>query len=88
MLWKEYEHGIGNSKPARDFTSKERGALKWKYAFRNNLWNLVDRLVRQGNTSDVAIDRVYDTYGRSKSPTEILRAIRTGKARGGHPNLQ
>ena len=33
-LWKEYIQGIGNNKPAREFTATERGKCKCKYSRR------------------------------------------------------
>jgi hypothetical protein len=87
VLWREYEFGIGNNKAARDFTAHERGIVTVKYSFRNNFWALVDEMIRRGASSYTAIDRIYEVYGRNQCVSKILRAIRTDKARGGHPNL-
>jgi hypothetical protein len=32
MLWQEYIHGLPGNKPAKDFTSAERGAVKYAYS--------------------------------------------------------
>ncbi len=87
-LWNEYEHGVGGCKPARQFTAAERGQVKWMYSFRLCFWQLVDTMTRRGHTSETAIDAVYAAYGRSKPVSDILRAIRQDKKRGGHPNLR
>ena len=79
-LWDEYVVGIGGRKPAREFTAKDRGRLKYKYYRRKKLWDLVCELTRGGLTHHVAIDRVYQVYGRRNSVTNIIAAIkRDGK---------
>ncbi|ETV95829.1 hypothetical protein H310_10873 [Aphanomyces invadans] len=87
VLWKKYEFGTGGNKPAKLFTAKERGAVKCTLSLRLTFWNAVDSMIRRGHTSDTAIDAVCAVYGRGKSATSILRAMRDDKARGGHPNL-
>ena len=81
LLWKEYEFGLGGKKPARQFTPTERGACKWAYSFRMGFWRAVENLMNRGHTSDTAIDTLYSAYGRSKSVTMILRALRADKGR-------
>ena len=79
-LWDEYVIGIGGRKPAREFTSRDRGKLKYKYYRRKKLWDLVSALTRSGLTHLVAIDRIYQVYGRQNSVTTIIAAIkRDGK---------
>jgi hypothetical protein len=78
-LWREYEFGLGGSKPARTFTAKERGTCKWAYSFRLNFWSLIETMTRRGHTSDTAIDAVYSAYGRSSSVTQILTQLRKDK---------
>ena len=79
-LWDEYVIGIGGRKPAREFTSRDRGKLKYKYYRRKKLWDLVSALTRSGLTHHVAIDRIYQVYGRQNSVTTIIAAIkRDGK---------
>ena len=71
-LWQEYQVGLGGRKPARLFTAWERGRVKHKYTRRKVVWDTVDRLVRGGLTANVAIDRIYDTYGRNATVTKII----------------
>ncbi len=87
-LYHEYEFGLGGSKPAKMFTSAERGACRFTYSLRLGFWTLVDDLVRKGRTSEVAIDLVYSVYGANQPVVSILRAIRVDKKRGGHPALR
>ena len=74
-LWQEYEFGIGGRKPARQFTVGERAKVKFKYCRRKILWDVIDGLVRSGNTAPVAIDKIYDAYGRV-SVSDIINKIR------------
>ncbi|KAH9150675.1 hypothetical protein AeRB84_006523 [Aphanomyces euteiches] len=81
-LWREYEFGLGGSKPPKEFTAKERGACKWIYSTRLAFWKLVTALINRNHTSDTAIDAVYGAYGRSSSVTHILSQIRVDKSSG------
>ena len=74
-LWKEYIQGIGNNKPAREFTATERGKCKCKYSRRKIFWRLAAKLVDRGLSSDQVINQVYAAYG-PKSPTTIINLIR------------
>lgn len=74
-LWDEYESGMDGRKPARLLTSSERGKCKKVYSFRNRFWSTVNKMIRRGNTSRVAIDRIYSVLGESKSVTAVLRAL-------------
>ena len=87
-LWAEYEFGIGGRKPAREFTSAERGRVKYNYHRRKVVWDVVAALVRAGYSSQVAIDRIYQAYGRHKSVTWIINQMRKDRVQGGHPNLR
>ena len=88
VLWLEYKKGIGGRKPARQFTREERGHKKVKYTYcnRKKVWDLIDRLVWAGYTSDVAIDKIYSVYG-ALSVTKIIKRIRNDEPNGGHPQL-
>lgn len=86
-LWKEYEFGVGGRKPARQFTSIERGKCKYTYSKRKVIWNVIDRMVRGGYTAQVACDRIYDIYGRL-SLTKLVLEIRKDEKRGGHCSLR
>ena len=45
QLWDEYIKGIGNNKPAKDFTRLERGRHKLVYCCRKIVWDVVANLV-------------------------------------------
>lgn len=87
-LWTEYQYGIGGRKAAKDFTATERGRVKYSYHRRKVVWDVIAGLVRAGHTSNVAIDRIYDVYGRGQSVTNIINRMRRDRAQGGHPNLR
>ena len=73
VLWREYEFGLKDGqKPAREYTSIERGANKASYCCRKKFWDLVDLLIGRGSDSDTAIDRIYGVYGKSSTVTKIL----------------
>ncbi|KAG9408425.1 hypothetical protein AC1031_021664 [Aphanomyces cochlioides] len=78
-LWKEYEFGLAGSIPAKQFSEKERGAVKFTFCFRAKLWRLVEAMLKRGYTSDTAIDAVYAKFGRSKSVSAILTELRRFK---------
>ena len=90
VLWEEWLVGVGGRKPAKRFTSSERGKVAYNYSLRNCFWTVVDTMVRSGITSDVAIDRVMAVYGAGTSVTDVCRAMRKDKAleHGVHPSLR
>ena len=75
-VWMEYTVGIGGSKPARDFSSRERGAYKHRYCARKIIWDRVALLVCTGLNAQTACDRIYDVYGHGKSVTFIINALK------------
>eukprot|EP00569_Conticribra_weissflogii_P019666 CAMPEP_0171425364 /NCGR_PEP_ID=MMETSP0881-20121228/3271_1 /TAXON_ID=67004 /ORGANISM="Thalassiosira weissflogii, Strain CCMP1336" /LENGTH=187 /DNA_ID=CAMNT_0011944673 /DNA_START=1394 /DNA_END=1956 /DNA_ORIENTATION=- len=79
LLWKEYEFGLDGKKPAREFTTYERGQNKCSYSKRKVFWDIVEKLIQRGYTSDTAIDHIYLVYGMKKSNTQILDAMRKDK---------
>ena len=88
-LWVEYEFGIDNRKPAKEFTPSERGGKnKFKYCRRKNFWDLISLHVNAGSTSDAIIEKVYQCYGANLPVTSICELIRKDKSRRGHPNLR
>ena len=87
-MWNEYEHGIGGRKAAKNFSRAERGRVKTIYTRRKIIWDEISRLVRGGDTYQVAIDRIYNAYGPTLSVTEITKRIRNDRQTGGHPALQ
>lgn len=91
-LWYEYKHGIDGRKPAQHFDMTERnvrvGGLKQKYYRRNVVWKCMQRLVRSGDTPEVAADKIHQAYGFSLTVTQIINAMIRDNRRGGHPNLR
>ena len=88
-LWNEYEFGTGLVKPAKLFTSRERGANKYSYSRRKHFGDTVARMIRQGYTSDAAIDRIYEVYGGpSSTVSSVLLGLRRDNKNGGHSALQ
>ena len=75
-LWTEYESGIAGRKPARLFTAQERGKNKFKYSRRKIAWDAIDRMMKSGDTAQVACDRIYNVHGRNKSVSEIINCLR------------
>jgi Transcriptional activator of glycolytic enzymes len=87
-LWREYIDGLGGRKAAKDFTSAERGQVKSMYHRRKVVWDTVALLVRAGHTAETAIERIYDSYGRSETVTRIIGKMLRDRRTGGHPNLR
>ena len=87
-LWREYEFGFAGYKAAKDFTSRERGAYKYKYYRRNVFWSKVNEHVLTSHSADEACDLIYRAYGQSSSVTIILRGIIRDKKTGGHASLR
>jgi hypothetical protein len=82
VLWEEYERGIGGRRPAKLFTTQERGKVKHKYHRRKMVWDLISNLVRGGLTAQVAIDEIYDHYGRANSVTTIINMMKNDRRNG------
>ena len=89
-LWLEYKYGLDGRKPAKDFTTKERNQdskMKQKYYRRNIFWTCLAKMIRQGSTVDLAIEKVRECYGFRCSVTKILGKMIADRKTGGHPNL-
>ena len=86
-LWNEYEFGLGNNKAAKDFTSKERGKVKYLYHRRKVVWEKVTEMVRSGYIARDACNKIYEVYGANLSVTNIINLMRRDRKNGGHPNL-
>ena len=82
VLWQEYEFGLEGNKPAKLYTPAERGANKCSYCRRKVFWDAIETLMQRGASSDVAIDTVYQRYGRDKSNSKILKEMGTNKRVG------
>ena len=87
-LWHEYQFGLNGEKPAKEFNSQERGKNKSMYCRRKVFWDVIRNLVNAGFTSDAAIDKVYQVYGRATSVTTILVMMVRDRKTGGNPNLR
>jgi hypothetical protein len=89
-FWAEFQVGIGGRKPAKLFSSRERGGkTKYKYHRRLVVWRVISGLIRQGMTADAAIDCIYSVYGHQTSVTSIINSIRKEKGAGTlNPNLR
>jgi len=87
-LWKEYAFGFSGFKPAKDWTSRERGADRFNYYRRNVFWMQVVMMVRSGYSAERACDKIYSVYGPGLSVTKIIKAMIRDKKNGGHPALR
>ena len=87
-LWEEWTTGIGGMKPARLFTQRERGRVRFVYSKRKIFWDKVSQMVRSGMLADVATDKIHEACGESLAVTAILREMQKDKPRGGHPGLR
>ena len=68
-LWDEYKFGIGGRKPASQFTSQECGEhgvnkKKQRCYRRKRIWDLMDRLTREGDTVDLGIAKIKVACGQ------------------------
>ena len=75
-LWIEYEFGLANRKPAKDFTASERGKVKHAYSRRKVVWDKIGEMIRCGWSSDEACNKIYETYGAQKNVTYIINQMR------------
>ena len=77
-FWEEYVFGIGNNKPAKDFTKDDRNGqtrpFKTQYSRRNKIWRLQAYLVRVGYTPEAANAKIVEVYGTAV-PTLIIVII-------------
>jgi hypothetical protein len=87
-LWQEYQFGIGNNKPAKNFTTTERNnrddGLKQKYHYRNKVWKLQSYMLNAGWTVEgmnAEITRVY----RSSHVTTIVKGIMADSKKQDNP---
>ena len=87
-LWHEYEFGLAGNKAAKHFTSRERGKCRFMYSRRKVFWDMIQKMINAGHTSDSAVDKVYLVYGRSLAVTYILKKMVADRRTGGHPELQ
>jgi len=62
--------------------------MKTLYSKRKIIWDKISLLVRGGHSADVAIDRIFTTYGESTPITKIIEKMRVDNTSGDHPNLR
>lgn len=76
--WQEYRYGMGNNKPAKDFTSAEINrqgpAFKKMYWWRMKLWRVQTYLVNQNMTIEAANTHIMRVFEVDK-PTAIIICI-------------
>ena len=90
-LWLEYKFGIDGRKPAEQFTTRKMNTshrLKQLYYRRNVFWRCMGRLIRGGETVDMATMRIRQCYGQQLSVTAIINKMIADRKNGGHPNLK
>lgn len=92
-LWKEYKFGIDGRKPAQQFTRKERNssnAIKQTYSRRNQVWSVMNWLVKSGLNPEEACQEIISLYGKL-SVTNYIDCIIKDKKRNPvskcHPKL-
>jgi hypothetical protein len=76
-IWQEYQFGIGNNKPAKDFTTAERNSsreMKQKYHYRNKIWKLQSYMYNAGWTVEGMNAKIIEVY-RSSHVTAIVKGI-------------
>ena len=83
--WIEYEFEIGSNKPAKEFTSIERGTCKFVYSLREVFWNKVSEMVGAGWNYTEACDAIKKLYGVGLSATKILQAMRRDRKKKEYP---
>ncbi len=92
MLWKEYKMGLDGNKPAEQFTTMERSdsrdVTKQKYNQRKHVWHLIEKIMSNGLSAEVAINKIHPAYGYNIVITELIEKIVADKKCGGHPNLR
>jgi Transcriptional activator of glycolytic enzymes len=77
VLWEEYQKGLDGRKPAKRFSLRERGKVRYKYTRRKVVWDRIRRMKKQGFTAKTAIQELYRLYGETTSVTDIINKIRT-----------
>jgi hypothetical protein len=82
VLWKEWERGLGGGKPAKAYTSAERGANEFSFLHHKVFWDPIKGMVRRGQTLDVAINNIYRAHEWKNSVTKILSNMMNGWRRG------
>jgi hypothetical protein len=87
LLWQEYLYGLEGNIAAKNFTSVERGCVKFKFFRRKCFWEVMVKLCNAGFTNLSSIDKVQQAYGMKLSVSSILAMMQKDRKVGGHPNL-
>lgn len=86
-LWQEYQFGLGTNKPAKDFTTTERGNVRFVYCRRKVVWDLITKLVNAGHSAEAVCDKIQDIY--KGNMTGIIDRIRKDvQGNTLHPDLR
>lgn len=74
--WEECQFGMGNRKPAKDFTGTEHCnrcfGIKQKCHRCKFVWLTVEKLIEQGHTGDAAVHKIRSSCGFRCSVTQIV----------------
>ena len=77
MLWQEFQSGIGSNKPAKLFTSYDRGKNRFVYSRRKVFWDLMVKLIEEGYSSTSALTNIDVVYGYGgASVSKLISRIR------------
>jgi Fe-S cluster biosynthesis and repair protein YggX len=87
LLWQEYLYELECNKAAKNFTSVERGRVKFKFCRRKCFWEVMVKLCNAGSTDLSSIDKVNQAYSMKHSVSTILDMMMRDRKVGGHPNL-
>ena len=87
-LWHEFDFGIAGTKPAKFFSSRDRGANRFTYSKRKTFWDLVVKMVDRGRSANDAIDYIYRYYGFKESVSNIIKKLQKERKEGtGYPQF-
>ena len=86
-LWHEYNVGLGGKKAAKLFTNRERGRDRSRYSKRLVFWKKIDQMVRAGNTSTDAVNKVINHYGTNLSVTKTISKMTKDQKEGTYPAI-
>jgi len=75
ILWQEFQVDMEGRKAAKLFTPQEQGQCKSKYLCCKVIWDIILELVCSGLTANVAIDQIYQVYGRLTTVMTIINRI-------------
>jgi hypothetical protein len=87
LLWQDYLYGLEGNKAAKNFTSVERGRIKFKFCHRKCFWEVMVKLCNAGFTDLSSIDKVHQAHDMKILVSAILAMMQKDRKVGGHPNL-